>query len=106
MDSPRTNDVQARIRTCPGCQYRMADVANAMRRHENQMSAAIQLAQSDLSEERRQEIAVEVTASFNKAHGAWSAYREHLIQHGITPAGSPECLVTQSVTRERLVASP
>jgi hypothetical protein len=84
----------------------MTDVANAMRRHENQMSAAIQLAKTDLSEERRQEIAAGVTASFNKAQGAWSAYHDHLIQHGIMPAGSPECLVTQSVTLGQPVASP
>jgi hypothetical protein len=60
----------------------MTNAANAMRHHATQMLAAIHLAQTDLSEEQRQETGVRLAASFNEAQSAWDAYREHLIQHG------------------------
>jgi hypothetical protein len=64
----------------------MTNVANAMRRRGTQMTAAIQLAKTDLSEENRQETAAKLAASFNEAQAAWDAYRGHLIQHGLIPA--------------------
>ena len=85
MDSPRTNDVKARIRICPECEHRMTAVANAMRRHGRHMLAAIELAKTDLSEKERQETGVELRESFKEAQAAWDAYREHLIKHGILP---------------------
>lgn len=56
-----------------------------MRRHGSQMAAAIQLANTDLSEEERQGTAARLAESFNEAQSAWDTYREHLIEHGILP---------------------
>jgi hypothetical protein len=67
----------------------MTDAANAMRRHATQMLEAIQLAQTDLSEEERLETGAKLAASFSEAEGAWNVYREHLIQHGILSAAGP-----------------
>jgi len=64
----------------------MTDAANAMRRHGSHMTTAVQLAQTDLSEEQRQEIAAGVGASFEEAQAAWDTYREHLIEHGFLRA--------------------
>jgi hypothetical protein len=64
----------------------MTDASNAMRRHGSQMASAIQLGQTDLSEEERREIAASVAESFREAQSAWDAYREHLVQHGLIPA--------------------
>ena len=85
MDSARTNDVKARIRICPECEHQMTAVANAMRRHGREMYAAIELAKTDLSEKERQDAGVRLRESFNEAHSAWNAYREHLIKHGLLP---------------------
>ena len=85
MDSSRANDVKARIRLCPACEHQMTAVANAMRRHESQMFAAIELAKTDLSEEERQESCANLVTSFNEAERAWNTYRQHLIKHGILP---------------------
>ena len=86
MESPRTNDVTARIRSCDGCDHLMSQVANAMRRHGSQMAAARELAKTDLSEEQRQEATTNLVASFNEAQRAWNAYRDHLRDHGLLPA--------------------
>ena len=71
-----------RIRICPECEHRMSDAASAMRRHGSQMDAAVQFAQTELSEEERKQLGARLTASFNEAQAAWDAYRQHLIQHG------------------------
>jgi hypothetical protein len=64
----------------------MTDAALAMRRHESDMTRAIQLSKTDLSEEQRQETAATAAASFHEAQSKWEAYRQHLIQHGLIPA--------------------
>ena len=86
MTPGANDDVKARIRVCPGCNHRMTDAANAMRRHGSQMDAAIQSAQTDLTEEMRQEIGARLVSSLKEAQEAWDAYRNHLAQHGIIPA--------------------
>lgn len=86
MDSPRADDVKARVRICPGCENRMTNATNAMRRHGSQMAAAMRSANTDLSEDERQVIAARLAESFNEAQSAWDAYREHLIEHGILPS--------------------
>ena len=85
MDSAKTNDVRARIRICPECEHRMYAAANAMRRHGTQMARAIELAKTDLSEEKRQEAGANLVTSFNEADRAWNTYPHHLIEHGILP---------------------
>jgi hypothetical protein len=50
------------------------------------MDAAIQSAQTDLTEEMRQEIGARLVSSLKEAQEAWDAYRNHLAQHGIIPA--------------------
>jgi hypothetical protein len=61
----------------------MNNVSNAMRRHSTDMTAAISLAKTELSEEERLQMGVRVTASLNEAQVAWDTYRQHLAEHGI-----------------------
>jgi hypothetical protein len=76
-------------RLCPVCEQRLTDTSNAMRRHAAIMSTAIYSARSSsMTEEQRQDFAIQLLASFNDAQSAWDAYHEHLIEHGFLP--SPE----------------
>lgn len=86
MDSPKTDDVKARIRSCDNCDHLMDHVASAMRHHGSQMARARQLAKTDLNEEQRQEATTNLVASFDEAQRAWNAYRDHLREHGLLPA--------------------
>ena len=74
------------ILTCPQCEIRLIEAANAMRRHGSQMTAAIEWARTDPSEEQKQEIKASVVASFKDAQAAWDVYPEHLRGHGILPS--------------------
>jgi uncharacterized protein YciW len=47
------------------------------------MTAAINLARTELSEEERLEMGARVTASLNEAQVAWDTYRQRLAEHGI-----------------------
>jgi phage gpG-like protein len=85
MDSPKTANVKARIRSCDNCDLLMNHVASAMRRHGTQMFAARQLAKTDLNEEQRQEATTNLVASFYEAQRAWNAYGDHLREHGLLP---------------------
>ena len=73
---------------CPGCERRLTEASQAMRRHATDMSSAIQLLvrNGGGSEEQRQDFKARLLASFNDAQSAWDAYREHLIMHGLLPA--------------------
>ena len=82
MDSPRANDVRARVRICSECEHRMTTAAHAMRRHDREMFAAIQLAKTDLTEEQRLEAGVRLRESLAEAQSAWDDYVEHLKGHG------------------------
>ena len=85
MDSPRVDDLKARIRLCPECEHRMSDAAVAMRRHGSQMTSAIEWVKTTTlpTEEELQKRAASVRESFNNAQLAWDAYREHLRHHGL-----------------------
>ena len=76
------------IRICPGCERRLAEASQAMRRHATDMNRATQLLvrNGGGGEEQRQDFKARLVASFNDAQSAWEAYREHLIEHGLLPA--------------------
>ena len=73
-------------RICPGCEQRLTEATQAMRRHAADMGNAVYSARSGgLTEEQRQDFKNILVASFNEAQSAWDAYREHLIEHGLLP---------------------
>lgn len=75
------------ISVCPGCERRLTEASQAIRRHATDMSKAIQWVQNGGgSEEQRQAFKARLLASFNDGQSAWDAYREHLIEHGLLPA--------------------
>jgi len=74
------------IKICSGCDRRLLEASTAVRRHESQMKAVIELVRrGDLTEEARQEFKARLVASFEDAQSMWDAYRAHLIEHGILP---------------------
>ena len=78
-----------RIRICPVCEQSLTTASNAMRRHANDMHAAVSSLQTDLTEEQVDEYKIRLIASFNDAQTAWDAYRAHLREHGILPVIAP-----------------
>ena len=79
-----TNSVTTNV--CVGCEKRMEEASNAMRRHAGQMNCALDSVRGGrLTEQERQDLKVSLSASFNEAESAWNAYREHLTEHGILP---------------------
>ena len=59
---------------CPGCDKRLNDASDAIRRHASEMNTAIYLLRSGrLTEEERQDFKATLSASFNEAQSAWDA---------------------------------
>jgi len=72
-----------RIVICKGCEERLTEASNAMRRHASEMNSAINLARIGATEEQATDFRARLVASFNDAQSAWDTYREHLNQHGL-----------------------
>jgi hypothetical protein len=69
---------------CSRCEQRLREASIAMRRHGEDMQAAIDVKRRGKpTMEQRQEFATRLVASFNAAQSAWDAYREHLSKHGL-----------------------
>lgn len=77
------------IRICPGCEESLATASNAIRRHAEDMRAAISSVPAQLTEEQIDQYKIKLIESFNEAQSAWDAYRAHLRQHGIFPVIQP-----------------
>ena len=76
-------------RACHGCEERLTDVTNLMRRHLTLMHTALDLAGNDqLSDEQRRQFTDRLVKTLQEAQSAWDAYTQHLAEHG--PLGLPE----------------
>jgi len=74
-------------RVCQGCEERLLDAFDAMRRHLNEMRTALDLARSDnLTDEQRYLFTADLLETFDQAQSAWDAYREHLAGHRLLPS--------------------
>ena len=70
---------------CPGCEQRLTEASNAMRRHASQMNQAIDRVRRGLTEAQYDDFKGRLIVSFNEAQSAWNAYCRHLIEHGLLP---------------------
>jgi len=74
-------------RVCQGCEERLLDAFEAMRRHLNEMRTALDLTRDDkLTDEQRRLFEADLLETLDQAQSAWDAYRKHLSQHGLLPA--------------------
>jgi hypothetical protein len=77
------------IRICTGCEQLLNTASDAMRRHAEDMQAAVSYVQTDVTEEQVDKHKIKLIASFTAVQAAWDAYRAHLREHGILPVIPP-----------------
>jgi hypothetical protein len=74
------------VRLCHGCEQRLMDLSDAVRRHAADVSRALDTARrANPTEEQLDDFRTALFASFNRTEAAWNVYCDHLREHGVLP---------------------